>query len=88
MGLFDKMLNSATNAVGNAVGNAAGTVLNQVAGSVADSVKNDIKINDEKKRMELAEQKKAMSLPPICPHCGARTVGKLICDYCDCKIVE
>ena len=81
MGLFDRI-------IGNAIGSAVGTATEKVAGAAVDGVVNDMKIAQEKKRMALDEEKKVLNLPPTCPHCGAATVGELVCRYCDCKIVE
>ena len=83
MGLLDRIIGnaisdvtwSASNAIGNAIGHAA----NQVANEAVDGVVTEMAFDNEKKANEL---------PPICPHCGAATAGKLVCDYCDCKIVE
>jgi len=92
MGLLDRIIGnaisdvtwSASNAIGNAIGHAA----NQVANEAVDGVVTEMKINKAKKQMAFDNEKKANELPPICPHCGAATAGKLVCDYCDCKIVE
>ena len=92
MGLLDRVINNAVNTVtwsaSNAIGQVIGQAANQVASEAVSGVVTDMKINKEKKQMALAQEKKAQSLPPICPHCGAATAGKLVCDYCDCKIVE
>ena len=92
MGLLDRVIGNAVNGVtwaaSNAIGNAIGNAANQVANDAVDGVVTDMKINKEKKQMALNQEKKALGLPPICPHCGAATAGKLVCDYCDCKIVE
>jgi hypothetical protein len=96
MGFLDRVINNAvsgvtygvTSAVGMAVGGALSQAANRVADEAVDGVVNDMKIAKEKKNMALREQQKVNDLPPICPHCGAATAGKLVCDYCDCKIVE
>ena len=86
--LLEGFVNSAGSAIGAAAGIAIGNAVTKVADGAADSVVNDMKMENEKKQMAIREQKKVNDLPPICPHCGAATVGKLVCDYCDCKIVE
>lgn len=96
MGLFDRnvngfvngLLNRASNAIGNAAGAAIGEAVDKIADQAVDNVTSDMKMNNERKQMALEQDKKAMNLPTHCPHCGAGTNGKLVCDYCDCKIVE
>ncbi len=92
MGFLDHIIGNAISGVswsaGNAIGDAIGHAANKVADEAVSGVVNDMKIAKEKKNMALENEKKANSLPPICPHCGAATAGKLVCDYCDCKIVE
>jgi hypothetical protein len=86
--LIGGLINSAGSAIGAAAGVAIGNAVNKVADQAANNVVNDMKMESEKKQMAINEQKKVNELPPICPHCGAATAGKLVCDYCDCKIVE
>ena len=38
--------------------------------------------------MKMAEKIKEENLPALCPHCGAPTNKKIVCEYCGCKIVE
>lgn len=38
--------------------------------------------------MKMAERIKEENLPPLCPHCGAPTNKKIVCEYCGCKIVR
>lgn len=38
--------------------------------------------------MKMAERLKEENLPPLCPHCGAPTNKKIVCEYCGCKIVR
>ena len=85
MGFFDRIVG---NAIGSAVGSAVGGAVGKVTDAAVDGVVQDMKMSQERKQMALDEEKKVLNLPPTCPHCGAATVGELVCRYCDCKIVE
>ena len=39
-------------------------------------------------KMILDQKMKEEDLPPHCPHCGAPTKKKIICEYCGCKIIK
>ena len=92
MGLFDSVINNVVGSasreigrsVGNAIGSAAGTVTNQVA----QNVTTDMQVKNEQKKMAVEEERKALNLPPNCPHCGGPTTGKIVCEYCRCKVVQ
>lgn len=103
MGLFDHIINrvvdnvtySASSAIGTAVGNAVGDVANEATKSLTNEIKD---YNQDKEiarkqealnaELKMEEQRKSASLPTNCPHCGAATEGKLVCAYCDSKIIE
>ena len=92
MGLLDRVVNSMVGSMsrsaGNAIGNAVGNAVGNMAGEGINSVTTDMKVKNEEKLMDLAERQKAENLPPNCPHCGAPTNKKLVCEYCQCKVVE
>jgi len=96
MGLFDRIINNVANsasrslgrAIGDGVGNAIGDAASKLGSQAVENVTTDMKVANEQKEMALDEQKKALNLPPICPHCGAPTSGKLVCEFCDCKVIQ
>ncbi len=103
MGIFDRIVNrvvdnvtsSASSAIGNSIGNAVGGVASEATKSLTNEIKDynqdkEIARKQEALNAELSmeEQRKSASLPPNCPHCGAATEGKLVCAYCDSKIIE
>lgn len=85
MGLLDSIINRAvsnvvsnsTYEIGNSVGKAAGNIVEQATENIA----TDMKLKSEQKIKE-------KNLPATCPHCGAPTSEKIVCEYCNCKIVE
>jgi hypothetical protein len=38
--------------------------------------------------LAIKEQKQISDLPAKCPHCNAPTNKSLVCEFCQCKIVE
>ncbi len=38
--------------------------------------------------LELEKKRKIENLPTHCPHCGAPTNKKIVCEYCGCKIIK
>ncbi len=96
MGLFDSVVNnvvsSMSHSAGHAIGNAVGNAIGNMAGEGINSVTTDMKIQNEEKMNtyhEAVEQRqKLQNIPAICPHCSAPTNGKLICEYCQCKVIE
>ena len=85
MGFLDSMVKnvassvaySASSEIGRAAGRAVGSVVTQATEGITD----DMKAKNELKRKE-------ENLPSKCPHCGAPTNKKIVCEYCSCKIVE
>lgn len=85
MGLLDSVVRnvasgaaySLSSELGHAVGKAAGSVVTQATESITDEMKAK---NNQRRKEE--------NLPPNCPHCGAPTNRKLVCEYCACKIVQ
>lgn len=103
MGLFDRVINrvvdNVTSSASHAIGRAVGEAVGDMAKEGASTLTNEIKEHNQEKELELKqnrlnaelsfnEQRKAEELPARCPHCGAPTNKKLVCEYCDCKIVE
>lgn len=103
MGILDRVINrvvdnvtfSASHAVGRAVGDAVGDIASEAGKSLTNEIKEmnqdkEIELKNKALNAELAmdEQRKSANLPTNCPHCGAPTEKKLICDYCDSKIIE
>lgn len=96
MGFLDRVINNVANsasrslgnAIGNGVGNAIGGAAEKLGNQAVENVTTDMKVANEQKEMLVDEQKKALNLPPTCPHCGAATTGKIVCDFCGCKIVQ
>lgn len=90
--LISNVVNSAGRALGRSIGDSVGDALGDAVGKVTDQAANnitaDMKMASETKQMALDEQKKVNDLPATCPHCGAPTNRQLVCEYCDCKIVE
>ena len=46
-----------------------------------------MKIEQEKKKMELEKQKKLQNMVARCPYCTAPTTGKEYCEYCGSKLI-
>lgn len=103
MGLLDRVINrvvdnvtsQASIAVGRAVGDAVGDIASEAGKSLTNEIKEmnqekeiELKRNALNAELEMANQRKASNLPPNCPHCGAPTENKLVCEYCDSKIIE
>lgn len=92
MGLLDRIINNAignaTQSASDAIGSAVGDAVGNMASEGLNTITTDIKVKNEEKLMDLAERKKAENLPAHCPHCGAPTNKKLVCEYCNCKVVE
>ncbi len=91
-GALNRTLNSAGNALGQGIGNAVGNAVGNAAGKVVEQagegIATDMQVANEAKMMVMDTQKKISNLPPHCPHCGAPTSGVLVCEYCNCKIVQ
>lgn len=103
MGLFDRVINrvvdnvtaSASYAVGRAVGDAVGDMATEAGKSLTNEIKEknqekEIALKNNALNAELAmeERRKEANLPTNCPHCGAPTENKLVCEYCDSKVIE
>lgn len=92
MGLFDAIVNrvvgEASESIGDALGNAIGNSVGKVAAQATENLTTNMEIANEQKKMALDEEKKAQELPGTCPRCGAPTNKKIVCEYCDCKIVQ
>lgn len=93
------IVNSASAAIGSAAGVAIGAAVTKVVDQELENYSEEQKLNNQKKRMNLMEEherkkmaleeeKKAQDLPTNCPHCGAPTNKKLVCEYCECKVKE
>lgn len=103
MRLLDRIINRvvdnvtahASYAVGRAVGDAVGDIATEAGKSLTNEIKEmnqekEIKLKNNALNAELAmeERRKEANLPPNCPHCGAPTENKLVCNYCDSKVIE
>ena len=103
MGLLDHVVANAVRgtsrhagyALGSVIGVAAGAVANEVAHEVAQNITADMRAQQEEKnlqlerrKMELEEEKKANNLPLHCPHCNAPTNKKIVCEYCNCRVIN
>lgn len=103
MGILDRVINrvvdnftaSASIAVGRAVGDAVGDIATEAGKSLTNEIKEinqekeiELKKNALNAELAMEEQIKASNLPPNCPHCGAPTENKLVCEYCDSKVIE
>lgn len=103
MGLLDRVINrvvdnvtaSASIAVGRAVGDAVGDIATEAGKSLTNEIKEmnqekeiELKQNALDAELAMEEQRKTSNLPPNCSHCSAPTENKLICEYCDSKIIE
>ena len=92
MGLLDRVISNvvsnATREIGRSVGNAVGNVAGTVTNQAAENWVTDMQVKNEQKKMAVEEERKALNLPPNCPHCGGPTTGKLVCEYCKCKVVQ
>ena len=85
MGLLDgivnralnNVINNASDEIGKAVGDAAGNVVAQTT----ENYTTDMKLKNEQKIKE-------KNLPAKCPHCGAPTNEKIVCEYCGCKVID
>lgn len=103
MGILDRVINrvvdnvtaSASVAVGRAVGDAVGDIATEAGKSLTNEIKEinqekeiELKKNALNAELAMEEQRKVSSLPPNCPHCGAATENKLVCEYCDFKVIE
>ena len=103
MGLFDRLLNKVADTVGDKVGDSVGDALSSVVKEVGSQAGSNLtsemkmqqenrvlnnKIASEKKMMDLEEEKKDQDLPSACPHCGAPTVKKIVCEYCGFKVID
>lgn len=89
---------SASRQIGDAIGNAAGNALSNVANEATESMTLDLQRANEAKRLanekevqakrhEMEDLEKIQNLPEKCPHCKAPTTKKIVCEYCDCKVV-
>ena len=83
----NNLSNQITYAVGSAVGTAVGVTIGKVADQIVENVTDDMKIEQEKKRMELEKQKKIADMVARCPYCMAPTSGKEYCEYCGSKLI-
>ena len=85
MGLFDSIVNHALhNVVGNAsdqIGRAVGEAAGNVVVQGAENYTTDMRLKNEQKIKE-------KNLPAKCPHCGAPTEEKIVCEYCGCKVID
>lgn len=103
MGLLDRVINRVVDTVASEasieIGRAVGEAVGDIASEASKSLTNEIKEINQDKQIELQnkalaaelainEQRKSANLPTNCPHCGAPTERKLICEYCDSKIIE
>ena len=98
MGILDHVVGNVVDRTSRqasaAIGSAIGVAATMVASEVARNITADMKLEQEKKNIQieqskiaLEEQKKAQNLPPQCPHCCAPTNKKLVCEYCNCRII-
>ena len=91
-GIINSLIGSTLTGAGIALGSRIGNVLSESVDKLADETVNNLteemRLKNEQKRIELSENKMLNNLPAKCPHCGAPTVKKLVCDYCNCKVVE
>lgn len=99
MGLLDRIarnvVSGAAWSVGDSIGDAIGNGIEKVSESAVKGITTDMDAKNQEKELEMKrkelefqEEEKAKNLPPICPHCGAATEGKLVCRFCDCKVIE
>ncbi len=81
MGLFDSIIHNfvggASSEIGRAIGKTAGGVVEQLS----ENYQTEQDLRNERRRKEA-------NLPANCPHCGAPSNSVLVCEYCNCKIVE
>ena len=102
MSIFNRIIRTVVNeaadsvgdAIGDAVGDAVGKVTDQAAQNIVDDMKREsavknIQVDEQRKMSELKmeEQVKITQLPSHCPFCKAPTTGKLVCEYCNSKIM-
>ncbi|MBO5476011.1 MAG: hypothetical protein J5982_05905 [Bacilli bacterium] len=103
MGLLDRIINrvvdnvasEASSAIGIAVGNTVESMATEAGKSLTNELKEknqqrelEIKQNAINAELKMEEQRKSADLPTHCPHCGAPTNKNIVCEYCECKIVE
>lgn len=86
--IFGKIVNSASDSLEDAIGDAVGNSIGKVASQATTNLTGEMARLNERQNMALEEEKKAQELPGTCPRCGAPTNKKIVCEYCDCKIVE
>jgi DNA-directed RNA polymerase subunit RPC12/RpoP len=79
--------NQITCAIGDAVGDAVGNAVEKVATQLTENFTNDMKIEQEKKKMELERQKRLQNMGARCPYCTGPTTGKEYCEYCGSKLI-
>ncbi len=92
MGLLDRIVSNVVSSASYSAGHAIGDAIGNMAGEGINSVTTDMKIQNEEKMNAyhdaVDEREKLQNLPATCPHCYAPTNGKLVCEYCKCKIIE
>ena len=85
--IINRQVNNISNQITYAIGDAVGDAVGKVANQLTENFTNDMKIEQEKKKMELEKQKKLQNMVARCPYCTAPTTGKEYCEYCGSKLI-
>ncbi len=89
--LINSLIGSTLTGVGVSLGSKLGSVISEsvdkLADETVDNLTKEMRLKNVQKEMELSEAKKLNNIPLKCPHCGAPTVKKLLCEYCNCNVM-